>query len=148
MNCAWIFQADPKKYNIAAMLNDEEVANEFHWQINQHKNDIHTSHKGLIWVSGESAGVYALVEVISEPGIWEESEAEKSYWIDSSNEEGSQLRVKLRIIKNLTNNPISKRSLKMIDGLQDLRIIKQPWGKNPFKVFPEQWDLLIKKVIC
>lgn len=144
MNCAWVFQADPKKYRISAMLNDEHVVKEFHWRIKQHKNDLEPGQLGLIWASGKDAGILALVKVVSKPELWEETESEKNYWVDSSDEEGIQLRVKLMLLKNLT---ISKDSLMEIDGLQDLRIIKQPWGKNPFKVLPEQWELLRERFL-
>jgi hypothetical protein len=142
----WIFQANPKQYDILKMLDNQDVIKKFHWSIKQHKNIISKNQIGLIWLSGKEAGIYAITEIISNPDYFVESDAEKEYWHDNTEEEGAQLKVKMKLIRNLTNNPIIKETIKKRNGLQNLKILKQPWGKNPFNVTIEEWEL-IKKLI-
>ncbi len=145
----WIFQANPKKYDFFKMTEDKEVIKEFHWRVKQHKNEIRKGQIGLIWLSGTiksiNSGIYAIVEILSNPDYFEESEAEKIYWHDNSEEEGKQLRVKMRLIKDLTNNPILKETLKNEDGLQNLSIIKMPRPTNS-RVTKEEWTIIKKQI--
>lgn len=73
----WIFQCNPLKYKIEKALLDEEVKKELHWKVNQHKNEITKGDLGLIWCSGKSSGILAITELISDPGDFSESDAEK-----------------------------------------------------------------------
>ncbi len=142
----WIFQANPKKYRIQEMLRDQEVIKEFHWRVNQYKKFIDKGEIGLIWLSGEKAGIYAVVNIISEPGYFQENEAEKKYWLDDAEEEGTQLRAKLTMIKNLVDSPIGKKTLKSIESLKDLSILKRPWAGTNFEVTLDEWSV-IKELI-
>ena len=132
----WIFQCDPKKYRVKEALLDEEVKNGFHWKVKQHKNEIAKGHIGLIWCSGKSAGIIAITELISDPGEFIESDAKKKYWIDSTNEDGVQFRVKMKVIEIL-KQPLTKEKIKVTDGLQDLSIVRMPRGTN-FTVTKEE----------
>lgn len=137
----WIFQCNPDKYKIKEALADPQVINCFHWKVKQHKKEIRKVHIGLIWCSGASAGIYAITELISDPGLFKESDHEKDYWSDNSDEEGVQYRVQMKLIKNLVDDPITKERIKRIDGLQDLSILKMPRGTN-FSVTEEEWGIL------
>lgn len=137
----WIFQCNPDKYDIEKALSDTKVINGFHWKVKQHKKEIRKGHIGLIWCSGISAGIYAITELISDPGLFQESDYEKVYWSENSDEEGVQYRVQMKLIKNLVDNPIKKDRIRHIDGLQDLNILKMPRGTN-FPVTEEEWILL------
>lgn len=141
----WIFQANPQRYDILRMLDDPEVIKEFHWRIKQHKDSIKKGQIGLIWLSGTVkgiyAGVYAITEIVSNPDYFDETDAEKVYWHDNSGEEGKQLRVKMKLINNLTNIPILRETLKNKDGLQNLSIIKMPRPTNSL-VTKEEWEII------
>lgn len=145
----WIFQANPKIYDFFKMTEDKEVIKEFHWHVKQHKNEIKKGQIGLIWLSGTvksiNSGIYAVTEILSNPDYFEESEAERIHWHDSSEGEGKQLRVKMKLIKDLTNNPILRETLKNEDGLQNLSIIKMPRPTNS-RVTLEEWTI-IKRLI-
>lgn len=140
----WIFQCDPKKYGIDEALKDLEVNKGFHWKVKQHKEKIAKGHIGLMWRSGKSAGIIAITELISDPGEFAESAADKKYWIDSTEEEGVQFRVKMKVIKNLSE-PLTKEKIKSTEGLQDLSIVKMPRGTN-FPVTTEQWEIIEKLI--
>jgi hypothetical protein len=135
----WIFQGDSQKYRIEEMLTDNEVVNEFHWKVKRYRDNILKGHIGLIWISGGKAGIYAIAEIISNPGYFVETDAEKKYRIDSTDEEEKVLRVKMKIIKNLNNNSITKAEIKSKIGLQNLSILRQPRGTN-FKVTSNEWN--------
>lgn len=138
----WIFQANPQRYDILSMLDDQEVIKEFHWSVKQYKDSISKGQIGLIWLSGKEAGIYAIVEIISDPDYFEETDAEKKYWHDSTGEEGKQRRVKMKLIENLTNNPIVRDTLKNKEELQNLSILKRPWAGTNFKVTANEWKLI------
>ena len=91
----WIFQANPQRYDMLNALADEEIRNDMHWLVNQHKKDIAKGHLGMIWLSGKESGIYALTEIISDPQLLEEPVPEKKYWTDSEDKEGIKLRVKM-----------------------------------------------------
>lgn len=142
---AWIFQANPERYDILNALTDEEIGVEMHWLINQHKKDITKGHLGMIWLSGKEAGIYALTEIVTDPRFLEEPEAEKKYWTDSADKEGSSLRVKMKIINNMLNKPLLKETIRNTKGLQNMSILKQPRGTN-FNVTSDEWHI-IKELI-
>ncbi len=139
----WIFQCNPEKYRVKEALLDGEVIKGFHWKVKQYKNEIAKGHIGLMWRSGRSAGIIAITELISDPGEFIESDVEKKYWIDSTNENGVQFRVKMKVIENL-KEPLTKENM-ITNGLQDLSIVRMPRGTN-FPVTTEEWTI-IKKLI-
>jgi hypothetical protein len=141
----WIFQGDPNRYDILNALADEKVITGFHWKVSRYKDKIAKGHIGLIWISGKEAGIYAISEIISDPDFYTENEIERKYWIDSTDEEGSVFRVKMKIIKNLINNPLTRETIKNTGGLQNLSILKQPRGTN-FSLTPDEW-IILKQLI-
>ncbi len=63
----WIFQANPQRYDVINALADDEVINqEVHWEVNQHKSEISKGHIGIIWLSGQEAGIYAITEILTD----------------------------------------------------------------------------------
>ena len=141
----WIFQANPNRYDIINALADDEIGNEMHWQVNQFKNMISKGHTGIIWLSGKEAGIYAITEITTDPKILEEPLAEKKYWMDSADKVGDRLRVKMKIIKNLLSNPLTKETIRQTNELKELSILRQSQGTN-FPVTPMEWHK-IKQLI-
>jgi predicted RNA-binding protein with PUA-like domain len=142
----WIFQANPQRYDIIKALSDYEIGDVIHWQVNQHKTKIKKGHLGIIWMSGKEAGIYAITEILSEPKIMKQFDSGKKYWTDSSDkEDNSKLRVKMKIINNLLNNPVSKENIKKTKGLESLSILRYYQGTN-FPVTYDEWQL-IKQMI-
>ncbi len=141
----WIFQANPTRYDILNALADEEIGSEIHWLVNQHKNDILKEHIGIIWLSGSESGIYAITEILTDPKILAEPDSEKKYWTDSSDKADDKLRVKMRVVKSLITNPISKDKIRQTHGLENLSILRYNQGTN-FPVSPDEWNE-IKKMI-
>jgi len=70
----WIFQANPERYDIMNALADDEIGNDIHWLVNQHKTAINKGQIGIIWLSGTEAGIYAITEIVTDPKIMDEPE--------------------------------------------------------------------------
>jgi len=138
---AWIFQANPQRYDIINALADDEIGPYMHWLVNQHKKEIVKGDAGIIWLSGKEAGIYAITEIVTDPQVMEEPEAEKKYWADEDDKKGKKLRVKMKIVKNLLNRPIFKESIIQTNGLQMMSILRNPRGTN-FLVTPEEWNII------
>tara|TARA_Y100000310_G_scaffold275692_1_gene292361 strand:+ start:264 stop:1160 length:897 start_codon:yes stop_codon:yes gene_type:complete len=137
--CVWIFQANPEKYDILNALSDKEMGNNIHWLVNQHIKRIKKGHLCFIWMSGEDAGIYALTRIESNPSFKKELEAEKKYWLISTEEKSR--RVELTVLRRFINRPILRKTLKGISGLENLSILKQPQGTN-FEVRNSEWKII------
>jgi len=140
----WIFQADPERYEIIKALKDDEIGDEMHWSVNQYKQEIKKGHTGIIWQSGEKAGIYAITKILTDPTVMEESDAEKEYWLDPKDEEGAKLRVKMKITK--LRSPLLKEKIKSTNGLQYMSIFRSPRGTN-FPVKPDEWNIIRDLII-
>lgn len=134
----WLFQANPQRYDIMNALADDSFNNEIHWLVNQHKKEIKKGHLGIIWLSGKEAGIYVITEILTDPAILKEPKSEKQYWVDSKDKDDGKLRVKMKIINNPLNNPISKDLIKKTKGLEDLSILRYYQGTN-FPVKINEW---------
>lgn len=142
----WIFQANPNRYDILNALSDEGIGPIKHWLINQYKKEIAKGHIGLIWMSGKEGGIYALIEILSDPQFIRDTEEESKYWIDSKDKNKNKLRVKLRLLKNMVNKPIYKSELRETPGLENLSIFKQSQGTN-FPINSDEWAIIKKKIL-
>ena len=75
----WIFQGNPDIYNITNALKAAHLKS---WKVAAHKENIAIGDKVIIWQTGKDAGCYALAEVTSEVGVFEEETVEKQYYVD------------------------------------------------------------------
>jgi hypothetical protein len=129
-NRAWIFQANPNRYDILNVLAENEIATEKLWLVNQHKNEILKGNIGMIWLSGRGGGIYVVAEISSNPEMLIVSKKEQKYWIYSDDKNKERLRVKMELKINLLNNPITKEELRKPAGLESLSIFRQSQGTN------------------
>jgi len=74
----WIFQGNPQRYDVLNALSDNEIGNNIHWLVNQHRKKIKKGHLGLIWMSGSDAGIYAITRINNDPKMMTEYLPEKS----------------------------------------------------------------------
>ncbi len=65
----WIFQADPRKFDINRYLADGHTC--IWWSLNQHRNEVHIGDEVFLWRSknekGARSGIIARAMVVSEP---------------------------------------------------------------------------------
>ena len=111
----WIFQGNPKYYDVIGALRDGALKT---WQVNQHKKEIQPGDKVIIWVTGENSGCYGLATVMSEVQVFEEDAKEASYR-KKPTEKGSSEGVTIRVDKNLWNAPVSRAELDALPGFSD-----------------------------
>ena len=137
----WIFQANPKEYDILNALSDEKLENKIHWYVGQHKKRIKKGHVALIWMSGKESGIYAVAQIMSDPIETEEDEAEKPYWLSTEKDTTSTLRVKLKIVKTMINNPVFRHEVKAKESLKSLSILRFAHGTN-FPVTDDEWAVI------
>lgn len=140
----WIFQANPNRYDILNALLDRDLDKQG-WMVNQHQKEIKHGDIALIWMSGKEAGIYAIAEVESDPNFMIDPPEEEKYWTSEEDKGKSRLRVKIKIIERLVNNPILRAELKNTDGLKNLSILKFWQGTN-FPVNNSEWQVIKQKI--
>ncbi len=114
----WTFFTNPKFWEVDSFLNSERVNYDFYYSINKnHRNKFNIGDKGLIRVGRDNrnkkelkgksklnAGIYAIVEVVSNPEFIKDTSDEFYINPDGANED--KWRIKIKVIKNLINSPI------------------------------------------
>ena len=61
---AWVFQANPKRFDLLQALQDSSAET---WSVNQHRQDIQPGDRVWFRVTGPDAGIYAIGRVTSVP---------------------------------------------------------------------------------
>jgi len=131
----WIFQGNPKIYDIVSALKDNALKT---WLVSAHKSDIQKGDKVIIWVTGSSAGCYALGTVTSDVYKGKGDENDQKY--NRPGRENREIdRVNLSFDYNLSDDPIKKSDIKENVILKDLKVGNQ--GTN-FTATKEQYDEL------
>ncbi len=136
---AWIFQANPKYYDIKSAINELD---EINWSINQYTKQIKSGHSVYLWMSGPDAGILACGKIMSNPEEMEEDATEDPFVLVKGKIEGRKLRVRVRI-EDILDDPILRRDLKNYEPLKDLEIIRYANATN-FAVKPEEEEELNK----
>ena len=98
----WIFQGNPDTYDIKNALIEGHLRG---WKVESHKDKIKIGDRVIIWQTGNQAGCYALAEVTSNVGFFIEATDELQHYI-APQTTGETERVKLKIVKNLSEHPI------------------------------------------
>lgn len=126
---AWIFQANPKYYDIdAALANLREIS----WSVNQYKQSISPGDAVFLWKSGPEAGIVAAATVLTAPAMIEQDGLEFAVQADKFDKPG--LRVLLRI-EDVYPVTLSRGVIR--ERLPDLSILQSPQGTN-FAITPEE----------
>lgn len=138
----WIFQANPKNYDLQKSIRENRNRT---WLINQHRDEIHKDQKGFLWLSGKNGGIVATGLLLSEPGMMEQDEAGKKYILDEDKFSGKRLRAIVQIDK-VMKNPISKEIMTNNQVLEDLLILKVPRFTN-YLINKEQYLAIMNLVV-
>lgn len=141
----WIFQANPQRYDIINALVDERIKEDV-WLVNKHKDKIKKGDIGLIWMSGKKeAGIYAVIDIISDPDFLVESQISAQYWTGEADKIQRMLRIKYTYRLKFINNPVYRQQLKNIPELGNLSILKSAQGTN-FPVTDKEWVIISKMI--
>lgn len=137
----WIFQSNPRYYNLLGDLPDLISSDPSGWPIKQHKNKIKAGDYALLWVSNKIAdkrGIYAIARIISDPVPNKYKKNESNTWAEPKDKW-----VDFEYVEQI-NPPLLVPFLKEI-GLSNLSIIRQPNHTN-FPVTKSEWDILSKEI--
>lgn len=137
----WIFQANPERYDVLNALADESLIDDT-WLVSRYQNEIRRGHVGLIWMSGREGGVFAVVDITSNPQMMVDSEQSTKYWLEESDQRQMKLRVTLRYRLRLLNNPLLREEVKNNPILASMEIFRRPIGTN-FKVSNNEWQAIL-----
>lgn len=132
----WVFQGNPKIFNIVGSLNDNKLTT---WSVKAHEDKIKVGDKIILWVTGNEQGCYALGEVTSEVYEGPDEEDQIKYYTEQSKNEISK-RVKIKVTNNLSNNPLRIEEIENIPELKDLKVGNQ--GTN-FSASEEEYTTLL-----
>ncbi|ABS56237.1 HNH endonuclease [Methanoregula boonei 6A8] len=144
MSNVWIFQSNPKYYDLIRDLG-ELTRMESGWPIRQQKNKIEKGDLALLWVSGENRGIYATADIISKPKM--EKVDFTDSWVNpkrSADGKTEELMVELGPM-TILKPPLLESELKQIRELFSLSIMRQHNGTN-FPVTESEWDILSKEI--
>jgi len=134
----WLFQANPKFYNLVESLADTKVGDQDGWSVTRYRDEMRIGDVAVFWQSGKDAGIYALGELIDEPyeRDWEPTRKES--------EERPYLKTEWWVPLKFTlilGQPITRQTLLAHPVLQNMQVIRSPTGTN-FRVAPEEWDAI------
>jgi hypothetical protein len=129
----WIFQANPKLYDIdSALLELKEIW----WRVPQYTADIHTGDIALIWRSGAQAGFVGIGRIVTEPQQHVSPDLESRYVL-APEIAGVETRV---LVQVRASTFIPKLEVADLEGLADHPIIVAPMGS----VFSLDYELYLK----
>jgi len=134
----WLFQANPKYYDLVASLRESRVGDENNWVVTRHREEMHPGDTVILWQGGKSAGIYAIGQLTSEPyqRDWEPDQqriAERPY---AASEWWISLRYTL-----ILDEPLSRATIKADPLLQNLAVLKFAQASN-YRVSPEEWAMI------
>lgn len=139
---AWIFQANPKYYDLSSALRDLQ---ELSWSVRQHRDRIHEGDRVFIWESGGESGIVAVATTLTEPSsAIKEIESERKYYRDTSKFDPNEPRVRIKI-DHVLEPRLGKESIADEPELAGLSILKIQKGTN-FPVTGEQCRLIEKLI--
>jgi hypothetical protein len=132
---AWIFQANPKAYDIDAAVAE---LSEIWWRAPQHTAELRPGDPVAIWKSGKEAGVVAVGRLASEPQVVPMTPEEQRFIASESEDDDESTRVLVRLLRC---DPVSKDRVGALADLSDHQIIRAPMG-TVFALDDSQWAAL------
>jgi hypothetical protein len=134
----WIFQANPKYYDLPTDLKNSKIGSRDSWSVTAYRNEIHEGDTVLLWSSGKMAGIYAVGRLINNPYQWDKpadiAENELKPFDKAKWKVGFEY-------SYILSQPILREKIKNHPILMNLNILKIANATN-FKVKPEEWNVL------
>ena len=135
----WIFQGNPKIYDTVSAIQNDHLES---WWVHSHKSKVEKGDKIILWLTGANTGCYALAEVDSSLFKKAASDIDKKYYnIEPSVEPSDQ--VKIKIIHDLTSNPVLKTRIKQDPIFDKFKGGSQ--GTN-FSATKEEYETLLEMI--
>lgn len=137
---AWLFQSNPKYYDISSAVRSLK---EMNWTIAQGRNQVAKGDRLYIWQSGSGGGVIAEGHILTDPEMQPDQEG-ADFIRDPSKFSGEALRVRLSI-DHVLDEPILRTDLLQHPILKSLGVIRFANATN-YKLKPEE-DSALQELI-
>jgi len=124
----WIFQANPETFRIFNWWEDHPDDDSIIWSIRQYADEVRKGDIGVLWLSGNSSGIYAIVKVSTNPRKIDHTDEEKKYWTDSRELFKITKRAILEYTWKFFDQPISRLICLNDDILSGMSILRQAQG--------------------
>lgn len=132
----WIFQANPKYYDIRlALANGENIR----WGVPQFFRQIRKGDRVFIWVAGENAGIEAVGEVLNAPQEVDR-EMDDPYMRGERLKAGKGWAVDVKILEKPVR-PVLRTELRLDARTKGMTILRYP-GTTVFSVTREEQDVI------
>ncbi len=136
-NIGWIFQGNPKYYDIIGAVTDLDVLT---WSTKQYQNQIKEGDRAYIWMSGPEGGVVASGIIQCDPEK-RESDNTDPYAITDKFRTGEIVVVDIELRHKITDAIISKATFLADERLKKVSILSFANATN-YKLTAEQADVL------
>ena len=127
----WLFQANPKFWDLAERLSSWNVGELEDWLVFQHSQDIKPGDDVLLHSSGPDGGILAVGRIVSEP-----FERDRYDWQAEGPDKVTAVNVALTM---KLESPLTRGQLKAHPVLQGMRILRMA-NATSFKVTDEEWN--------
>lgn len=131
----WLFQANPKIYDLQSFLLNNHATISF--SVNQSKKQISKNDIVYFWISGRQGGIFAKGKIYDGPSVLPEFEYEKAYKRDKAQLDNYVLRVYINITNNFVNEPLVRDEIKHDSILAQLEVLRFANATN-YRITPEQ----------
>lgn len=134
----WLFQGNPTRWPVLEALAAGEPIRS--WNVLRHLDLVDPGDRALLWVSGPSAGLYAVGRVTGppEPAVTDDS------WTDPFRRGVPRHRVALDL--RTLPHPVPRTELRADPRFAGSQIIRAPRGGNPFPVTDSEWAALAERL--
>jgi MoxR-like ATPase len=130
---AWLFQANPRYYDIDRALTAAPVVT---WTLRQYKDDVQVGDRVYVWKSGREGGVVARGRVVSSPEVRGPNPDEFPFMRDRAQFEGEEVRVQVEV-DDVLDAPLTRDRIRGEPRLEDLTVLRFA-NATVFRVQPEQ----------
>lgn len=135
MTNGWIFQANPKHYDIDAAL---EELGQIDWRVPQYASEIAVNDPVVIWRAGKDAGIIALARVLTPPSQMTQQPREDDFTrTGTEGAETTRVTISVRAVPFVGKSQVSEDAV-----LGSHQIVTGPMG-TVFPVDAEQFGLLL-----
>ena len=137
----WIFQGNPKYYDVVKAVKDLDTIT---WAVNQYPKQIKKGDKAYIWLSGSGGGIVAVGSILCDPKTVE-PDKDDPYILSEDLNNKPYLAVEIKIQRKLTESIVERATLKNDERTKKMEIITYPGATN-FCVTKDQ-DEVIESIV-
>ena len=138
---AWIFQGNPKLYDVIGAVEGKQVVT---WAVNQYQQRIKKGDRAYLWVSGQDAGIVATGTILDDPREHEPDPLDPYPRVETWRNE-PYLAVDIRINRKLTESRVLRSVLLADERTRRMGVLTFPSATN-YGVRPSE-EAVIKDIL-